>query len=200
MHATETKRLIVGISGASGIVYGVRVLQALRALGIETHLIMTRAAQVTLAHETTMKVADVVALAAFVHRIDDIAACISSGSFRTIGMIIAPCSVKCLSELAAGVTSTLLTRAGDVVLKERRRLVLMVREAPLHLGHLRSMAAVTEMGAIVMPPVPAFYPWPKTMDDIIDHTVGRALDLFGLDTGITRWEGPRGRDGGGPAL
>ena len=200
MHSTETKRLIVGISGASGIVYGVRVLQALRALGIETHLIMTRAAQVTLAHEMTMKVADVVALAAFTHRIDDIAACISSGSFRTIGMIIAPCSVKCLSELAAGVTSTLLTRAGDVVLKERRRLVLMVRETPLHLGHLRSMAAVTEMGAIVMPPVPAFYPWPKTMDDIIDHTVGRALDLFGLDTGITRWEGPRGRDGGGPAL
>ena len=200
MHSTETKRLIVGISGASGIVFGVRVLQALRALDIETHLIMTRAAQVTLAHETTMKVADVVALAAFVHRIDDIAACISSGSFRTIGMIIAPCSVKCLSELAAGVTSTLLTRAGDVVLKERRRLVLMVRETPLHLGHLRSMAAVTEMGAIVMPPVPAFYPRPKTMDDIIDHTVGRALDLFGLDTGITRWEGPRGRDGGGPAL
>ena len=200
MHSTETKRLIVGISGASGIVYGVRVLQALRALGIETHLIMTRAAQVTLAHEMTMKVADVVALAAFTHRIDDIAACISSGSFRTIGMIIAPCSVKCLSELAAGVTSTLLTRAGDVVLKERRRLVLMVRETPLHLGHLRSMAAVTEMGAIVMPPVPAFYPRPKTMDDIIDHTVGRALDLFGLDTGITRWEGPRGRDGGGPAL
>jgi 4-hydroxy-3-polyprenylbenzoate decarboxylase len=200
MHATETKRLIVGISGASGIVYGVRVLQALRALGVETHLIMTRAAQVTLAHEMTMKVADVVALAAFTHRIDDIAACISSGSFKTIGMIIAPCSVRCVSELAAGVTSTLLTRAGDVVLKERRRLVLMVRETPLHLGHLRSMAAVTEMGAIVMPPVPAFYPWPKTMDDIIDHTVGRALDLFGLDTGITRWEGPRGRDGGGPAL
>ena len=200
MHSTETKRLIVGISGASGIVYGVRVLQALRALGIETHLIMTRAAQVTLAHETNMKVADVIALAAFVHRIDDIAACISSGSFKTIGMIIAPCSVRCVSELAAGVTSTLLTRAGDVVLKERRRLVLMVRETPLHLGHLRSMAAVTEMGAIVMPPVPAFYPWPKTMDDIIDHTVGRALDLFGLDTGITRWEGPRGRDGGGPAL
>ena len=200
MHSTETKRLIVGISGASGIVYGVRVLQALRALGIETHLIMTRAAQVTLAHEMTMKVADVVALAAFTHRIDDIAACISSGSFKTIGMIIAPCSVRCLSELAAGVTSTLVTRAGDVVLKERRRLVLMVRETPLHLGHLRSMAAVTEMGAIVMPPVPAFYPWPKTVDDIIDHTVGRALDLFGLDTGITRWEGPRGRDGGGPAL
>jgi flavin prenyltransferase len=200
MHATESKRLIVGISGASGIVYGVRVLQALRALGIETHLVMTRAAQVTLAHEMTMKVADVVALADFAHRIDDIAACISSGSFKTIGMIIAPCSVRCLSEIAAGVTSTLLTRAADVVLKERRRLVLMVRETPLHLGHLRSMAAVTEMGAVVMPPVPAFYPWPKTMDDIIDHTVGRALDLFGLDTGITRWEGARHRDGGGPAL
>jgi flavin prenyltransferase len=200
MQSTDTKRLIVGISGASGIVYGVRALQALRALGIETHLVMTRAAQVTLAHEMTMKVADVAALAAIVHRIDDIAACIASGSFQTMGMIIAPCSVRCLSELAAGVTSTLLTRAGDVVLKERRRLVLMVRETPLHLGHLRSMAAVTEMGAIVMPPVPAFYPWPKTLDDIIDHTVGRALDLFGLDAGITRWEGARSRGAGGPAL
>jgi len=197
MGSSAKTRLIVGISGASGIVYGVRVLEALRTLGVETHLVMTRAAQVTLAHETTMKVAEVNALAAFVHRVDDIAACISSGSFQTMGMIIAPCSVRCLSELASGVTSTLLTRAGDVVLKERRRLVLMVRETPLHLGHLRQMAAVSEMGAIVMPPLPAFYPWPKTIDDIINHTVGRALDLFGLDSGLVRrWGEAKGGDSG----
>lgn len=188
MNSSHPKRLIVGISGASGIVYGVRTLQALRGLGVETHLIMTRSAQVTLAHEMPMKVADVNALAAVVHRADDIGASISSGSFQTMGMIIAPCSIRSLSEIAAGVTSTLLTRASDVVLKERRRLVLMVRETPLHLGHLRSMAAVTEMGAIVMPPVPAFYTAPRTIDDIIDHTVGRALDLFGLDAGLVkRW-------------
>jgi 4-hydroxy-3-polyprenylbenzoate decarboxylase len=201
MSCPETKRLIVGICGASGIVYGVRTLQALRALGIETHLVMTRAAQVTLAHELTMKVADIHALATRVHRIDDVAAAIASGSFPTMGMIVAPCSIKSLSEIAAGVTQTLLTRAGDVVLKERRRLVLLVRETPLHLGHLRSMAAVTEMGGIVMPPVPAFYARPTTIDDIVDHTVGRALDLFGLDTGrVVRW-GASGRQvGGGRAV
>jgi len=188
MSFPETKRLIVGISGASGIVYGVRTLEALRALGMETHLVMTRSAQVTLAHELSMKVADINALATCVHRIDDLAASIASGSFQTMGMIVAPCSIKSLSEIAMGATSTLLTRAGDVVLKERRRLVLMVRETPLHLGHLRSMAAVTEMGAIVMPPVPAFYAEPKTIDDIVNHTVGRALDLFGFDTGLSvRW-------------
>jgi 4-hydroxy-3-polyprenylbenzoate decarboxylase len=149
---------------------------------------MTRSAQVTLAHEMTMKVADVNALAAVVHRADDIGASISSGSFRTMGMIIAPCSIRTLSEIATGVTSNLLTRAGDVALKERRKLVLMVRETPLHLGHLRSMAQVTEMGAIVMPPVPAFYPKPQTVDAVVDHTVGRALDLFGIDTGLVkRW-------------
>ena len=188
MNSPDTKRLIVGICGASGIVLGVRTLQALRALGLETHLVMTRSAQVALAHELPMKVAQVNALATFVHRIDDVAASIASGSFQTMGMIVAPCSIKSLSEIATGVTSTLLTRAGDVVLKERRRLVLLVRETPLHLGHLRSMAAVTEMGAIVMPPVPAFYTEPKTVDDIVNHTVGRALDLFGLDTGLlVRW-------------
>jgi 4-hydroxy-3-polyprenylbenzoate decarboxylase len=192
--------LIVGICGASGIVYGVRTLEALRALGIETHLVMTRAAQVTLAHELTMKVADVNALATCVHRIDDVAAAIASGSFQTMGMIVAPCSIKSLSEIATGVTQTLLTRAGDVALKERRRLVLLVRETPLHLGHLRSMAAVTEMGGIVMPPVPAFYAEPKTIDDIVNHTVGRALDLFGLDTGrVVRWGGSR-RLGGGRVI
>jgi flavin prenyltransferase len=189
--STDPQRLIVGISGASGIVYGVRTLEILRRLGVETHLVMTRSAQVTLAHEMTMKVADVNALAAVVHRADDIGASISSGSFRTMGMIIAPCSIRTLSEIATGVTSSLLTRAGDVVLKERRKLVLMVRETPLHLGHLRSMAEVTEMGAIVMPPVPAFYPKPQTVDAIVDHTVGRALDLFGIDTGLVkRWGEP----------
>jgi 4-hydroxy-3-polyprenylbenzoate decarboxylase len=197
MSSPETKRLIVGISGASGIIYGVRTLEALRALGMETHLVMTRSAQVTLAHELSMKVADIHALATCVHRIDDVAAAISSGSFQTMGMIVAPCSIKSLSEIATGTTSTLLTRAGDVVLKERRRLVLLVRETPLHLGHLRSMATITEMGAIVMPPVPAFYAAPKTIDDIVNHTVGRALDLFGLDTGLSvRW-GPAKRLGGG---
>jgi flavin prenyltransferase len=201
MDTPPTKRLIVGICGASGIVLGVRTLQALRALELETHLVMTRSAQVALAHELPMKVAEVNALATFVHRIDDVAASIASGSFQTMGMIVAPCSIKSLSEIATGVTSTLLTRAGDVVLKERRRLVLLVRETPLHLGHLRSMAAVTEMGAIVMPPVPAFYTEPKTIDDIVNHTVGRALDLFGLDTGLlVRWGEAKHRVGAEPKI
>src|SRR6516225_7475933 len=201
MSFPETKRLIVGISGASGIVSGVRTLEALRALGMETHLVMTRSAQVTLAHELSMKVADINALATYVHRIDDLAASIASGSFQTMGMIVAPCSIKCLSEIAMGATSTLLTRAGDVVLKERRRLVLLVRETPLHLGHLRSMAAVTEMGAIVMPPVPAFYTQPKTIEDIVNHTVGRALDLFGFDTGLSvRWGETKRQVGAGAKI
>jgi flavin prenyltransferase len=193
MSSSHPKRLIVGISGASGIVYGVRTLEALRPLGIETHLVMTRSAQVALAHEMTMKVSDVNALATVVHRVDDIGASVSSGSFQTMGMIVAPCSIRSLSEIASGVTSSLLTRAGDVVLKERRRLVLLVRETPLHLGHLRSMVAATEIGAIIMPPVPAFYSGPQSMDDIINHTVGRALDLFGLDTGLVkRWGESKG--------
>jgi len=186
MNPTNPKRLIIGISGASGIVYGVRALEALRRVDVETHLVMTKAAQVTLAHELSMKVADIQALADVVHRQEDIAASISSGSFQTIGMIVAPCSIRSLSEIASGVTSNLLTRAADVVLKERRRLVLMVRETPLHLGHLRSMAQVTEMGAIVMPPVPAFYARPQTVDDIVNHSVGRALDLFGIDSALVR--------------
>jgi flavin prenyltransferase len=185
------QRLIVGISGASGIVYGVRTLQALQAVDVETHLVMTRSAQVTLAHELPLKMADIQAMAGVVHRIEDIGASISSGSFRTMGMIVAPCSIRSLSEIVSGVTSNLLTRAADVVLKERRRLLLMVRETPLHLGHLRSMATATEMGAIIMPPVPAFYARPQTVDDIVNHTVGRALDLFGIDTGLVRrWRDP----------
>jgi 4-hydroxy-3-polyprenylbenzoate decarboxylase len=187
----KTKRLIVGISGASGIVYGVRVLETLRGGEIETHLVMSRSAEITLAYEMGMKVAEVHALADVVHPIQDIGAAIASGSFKTEGMIVAPCSIKSMSEIAAGTTGTLLTRAADVVLKERRRLVLLVRETPLHMGHLRTMANVSEMGAVVMPPVPAFYHKPKTIDDIVNQTIGRALDLFGLDLGIVkRWGEP----------
>ncbi|HLX29095.1 MAG TPA: UbiX family flavin prenyltransferase [Casimicrobiaceae bacterium] len=179
-------RLIVGISGASGTVYGIRALEALRELGFETHLVMTRSARLAMSYETPLKGADVEALATIVHRNEDMAAPISSGSFRTLGMIVAPCSIRSLSEIATGVTSSLLTRAADVVLKERRRLVLMVRETPLHLGHLRSMAQVTEIGAIVMPPVPALYARPQSVDEVVNHSVGRVLDLFGIDNALVR--------------
>ena len=186
-----TRRLIVGISGASGVIYGIRVLQKLRAVDVETHLVMSRSAQVTLGYETEMKVADVAALADKVYAQADIGAAISSGSFRTLGMIVTPCSMRTLGEIAGCVSTSLLTRAADVVLKERRRLVLMVRETPLHLGHLRAMAAVTEMGAVVYPPVPAFYAMPKTLDEMVDQTVGRALDLFDIDVGgVHHWREP----------
>jgi len=182
------QRLIVGISGASGVIYGVRLLQALKRLPVETHLVMTRTAEVALAHETDLKVSDVRRLADVAFRIDDLAAAISSGSYRTIGMIVAPCSMRSLGEIANGITSNLLTRAADVVLKERRRLVLVARETPLHAIHLRNMVTLAEMGAIIAPPVPAFYNRPKTLNDVIDHTVGRVLDLFDLDTGkVKRW-------------
>ena len=181
-------RLIVGISGASGIVYGVRLLEILQRLPVETHLVMSRAAEITLAHETDFKVAEVKALADVTYGIADIGAAISSGSFRTLGMIVAPCSVKSMSEIATGVTSNLLSRAADVVLKERRRLVLMLRETPLHLGHIETMKRVTEMGAIVAPPLPAFYARPKSIDDLVNQSVGRMLDLFDLDPGLVkRW-------------
>ena len=196
----KAKRLIVGISGASGIVYGVRVLEALKTGGIETHLVMSRSAEITLAYEMGIKVAEVHALADVVHPIQDIGASIASGSFRTEGMIVAPCSIKSMSEIAAGTTGTLLTRAADVVLKERRRLVLMVRETPLHMGHLRTMANVSEMGAIVMPPVPAFYHKPKTIDDLVNQTVGRALDLFGLDLGMVKRWGEEPEEGEEPPV
>ncbi len=182
------RRLIIGISGASGTIYGVRMLEALKVMAVETHLVMSKSAEITLAYEMTAKVADVNALADVVHPVHDIGASISSGSFRTEGMIIAPCSVRTMSEIAAGTTTSLIARAADVVLKERRRLVLMVRETPLHTGHLRTMTQLSEMGAIISPPVPAFYQRPKTIDEIVNHTVGRALDLFGLDVGIVkRW-------------
>ena len=182
------RRIVVGISGASGVIYGIRAMQLLRAQGIEVHAVMSRAAQVTLAHETDYKVADLRAMADVWHANDDIGAAISSGSFQTLGMIVAPCSIKTLSEVATGITGTLLSRAADVMLKERRRLVLMLRETPLHAGHIKSMLAVTESGAIVCPPVPAFYAKPRSIADMVDHSVGRVLDLFGLDAGVvTRW-------------
>jgi 4-hydroxy-3-polyprenylbenzoate decarboxylase len=182
------QRLIVGITGASGAVYGVTALKALREIGVETHLIVSRSGQITLAHETAVKISELGTLADVVYRIDDIGAAISSGSFQTMGMLIAPCSVRTLAEISSGVTSTLLTRAADVILKERRRLVLMVRETPFHLGHLRAMTQVTEMGAIVMPPVPAFYAKPKSLEEMVAHSVGRALDLFGIGNELVqRW-------------
>jgi len=185
----HSPRIIVGISGASGVVYGVRVLELLRKAKVESHLILTRSAAVTLGYETSLKVSDVEKLADVVHSNSDIGASLASGSYKTLGMIVAPCSMKTLAAIATGYTDSLIARAADVVLKERRRLVLMVRETPLHLGHLRTMAAVTEAGAIVFPPVPAFYALPKTIDEMVDHTVGRALDLFDIDTGtVRRWD------------
>lgn len=182
-------RLVVGISGASGVIYGIRMLQILRDLDVESHLVMSKSAQVTLAHETDMSVADVRALADVNYSNTDIGAAISSGSFKVEGMVVAPCSIKTLSEISTGVTSSLLSRAADVNLKERRRLVLMVRETPVHLGHLRSMTAVTEAGAIVYPPVPAFYARPASLEEMVDHSLGRVLDLFGFDAGtVRRWD------------
>jgi 4-hydroxy-3-polyprenylbenzoate decarboxylase len=180
--------MVVGLSGASGVVYGITVLKALRTLGVESHLVMSRSAEITLAHETDLKVADVHALADHVYAPADIGAGPSSGSFRTLGMIVAPCSVRTMSEIATGATTSLLTRAADVTLKERRRLVLMVRETPLHTGHLRTMLNLSEMGAVIAPPVPAFYARPDSLEKMVEHTVGRMLDLFGLDAGLAkRW-------------
>ena len=185
---SDTQRLIVGISGASGIVYGVRLLEALQHSPIETHLVMSKSAELTLSYEMDIKPADVQALANEVYAVKNVGAAISSGSFPTMGMVIAPCSVRSMSEIATGVTSSLLTRAADVVLKERRRLVLMVRESPFHTGHLRTMTALSEMGAIIAPPLPGFYSRPESIDDIVNHSVGRTLDLFGIDTSLVkRW-------------
>jgi flavin prenyltransferase len=181
-------RIIVGISGATGIVYAFRLLQALRELNVESHLVISKAAELTRAYESNVSLMDLKRQATVVYSIQDVGAAISSGSFRTMGMVIAPCSIRTLSEIATGVTSTLLTRAADVVLKERRRLVLMVRETPLHLGHLRSMVAVTEAGGIIMPPVPAFYAKPSSLDEMVTHTVGRVLDLYDLENSlVNRW-------------
>ena len=187
---TASRRLIVGITGASGTIYGVRLLQQLRKTDVETHLVLSKAAKITLTQELDLNVSDVAALADVVHQADNIGATISSGSFKTMGMVIAPCSMRSLAEIATGVTSSLVTRAADVVLKERRKLVLVTREAPLHLGHIKAMAAATEMGAIIYPPVPAFYARPSTLEQMVDHTVGRVLDLFDIDTkAVSRWSG-----------
>ncbi|HEX7933329.1 MAG TPA: UbiX family flavin prenyltransferase [Paraburkholderia sp.] len=188
------KRIVVGISGASGVVYGVRLLEMLRELDVESHLVMSRSAQMTLAYETDFRAADVQALAHTHYPNADIGAAISSGSFRVDGMIVAPCSMKTLAEIATGNTGSLLSRAADVMLKERKRVVLMVRETPLHLGHLRNMTAVTETGAIIYPPVPAFYARPDSLESMIDHTLGRVLDLFDIDAGtVKRWKGDCGQ-------
>lgn len=191
-------RLIVGISGASGIIYGIRLLEVLKDAPLETHLVMSQSAEVTLAYESNLKVADVKALADFVYNNSDIGAAVSSGSFHTAGMVIAPCSIRSASEIATGVTSTLLTRAADVVLKERRRLVLMVRESPLHTGHLRTLTHLSEIGAVIAPPVPGFYSMPETVDDIVNHTVGRVLDMFDLDVGLVKRWGEAGGSGKPP--
>lgn len=189
-QAPRRRRMVVGISGASGVIYGIRLLQMLRRCQIESHLVMSRSAQVTLACESDLKIADLQALADVSYPNTDIGAAIASGSFKVDGMIIAPCSVKSLSEIASGCTSSLLSRAADVMLKERRRLVLMLRETPLHIGHIRSMAAVTEAGAILYPPVPAFYAKPASLEQMVDHTLGRVLDLFDIDVPeVQRWHG-----------
>ncbi|WP_054311314.1 UbiX family flavin prenyltransferase [Mesorhizobium sp. 1M-11] len=185
-----SRRLIIGISGASGAAYGLAALEMARSAGVETHLVVSRSAMLTLHQELGLNKAGLEGRADVIHPVADVGATIASGSFRTMGMLVTPCSVKTMSEISTGVTSTLMSRAADVALKERRRLVLMVRETPLHLGHLETMVRLTQMGAIIMPPVPAFYTKPASVDDIVSHSIARALDLFDIDTGaIKRWGG-----------
>lgn len=184
----DRPKLVVGISGASGVIYGIRTLDACRELGVESHLVVSKSAVLTLQQETGQSLAELNERADVVHRVSDIGAAIASGSFRTLGMVIAPCSVRTMSEIATGVTSSLLTRAADVTLKERRPLVLLVRETPLHLGHLRTMTKLAEMGAVIAPPLPAFYAKPATIAEMVDQSVGRALDLFDLSwKPVKRW-------------
>lgn len=184
------RRLIIGISGASGAIYGIRALELARGSGVETHLVVSQAALLTLNQELGLTKGDLFSRADEVHPVQNVGATIASGSFRTMGMLIAPCSVKTMSEIASGVTANLMSRAADVVLKERRRLVLMLRETPLHLGHLRSMTTLTEMGSVIMPPVPALYARPRTIDEMVSHSCARALDLFEIETNaIKRWDG-----------
>jgi flavin prenyltransferase len=182
------QRMIIGITGATGVIYGVRLLQVLREQGIETHLVVTKAGEMTRAYETDLSTQQLRGLADVWYPVTDVGAAISSGSFKTMGMIVAPCSIRTMSEIAHGISSNLVTRAADVVLKERRRLVLMLRETPLTTGHIKSMLAVTQSGGIIAPPVPAFYIRPQTIEDLVDHTVGRILDLFDIEMkGIQRW-------------
>lgn len=192
------RKLVVGISGASGIVYGIRMLEALRAADVETHLILSKAAEMTLAYETNLKPQNLRDMADQTYAIGDVGAPCASGSFPSDGMVIAPCSMKTLAEIASGVTATLLSRAADVVLKESRRLVLMARETPLTTIHLRNMTTVSEMGGIIAPPVPAFYAKPESLDDMVNHSVGRVLDLFGIETGLVRrWKANEADSGTG---
>jgi 4-hydroxy-3-polyprenylbenzoate decarboxylase len=184
-----TNRIIIGISGASGMIYGIRFLEMLNKASIETHLIVSKSAQLTRVYETEFSLAELKAKADVYHSWNDVGASIASGSFQTLGMIVAPCSMKTLAEIAHGISDNLIGRAADVTLKERRKLVLMPRESPLHLGHLQNMISVTQQGGIICPAMPAFYTRPKTIDDVIDYSVGRVLDLFGIETGIKRWEG-----------
>lgn len=187
---TPPSRLIIGISGASGIIYGIRLLEALKDTPIETHLVISKAAHLTLASETTLTLAALQKLAHTHYQPHDIAAPIASGSFKTLGMVVAPCSVRTMSAIATGNTDTLMSRAADVVLKEKRKLVVMLRETPLHVGHLRTMTQLAEMGAIIAPPVPAFYAKPTSLEAMVDHTIGRVLDLYDIETGlVNRWQG-----------
>ncbi|MSP44359.1 MAG: UbiX family flavin prenyltransferase [Xanthobacteraceae bacterium] len=195
MTTKTPRRLVIGISGASGTIYGIRMLELLKKMDIETHLVMSKSAEMTLVYETDYKPKDIKTLASVVHPAADIGASISSGSFATMGMIVVPCSIRTMSEIATGVTSSLMSRAADVVLKEKRRLVLAVRETPLHGGHLRTLTTLADIGAIIAPIVPAFYNKPKTVDDIINHTVGRLLDLLGIETKLVkRWQGGPAED------
>jgi 4-hydroxy-3-polyprenylbenzoate decarboxylase len=188
VEKSRPERLVIGISGASGVAFGIRLLEAVYGLGVESHLVMTKPGEMTIGYETKLTPKQVAAKADRLYAIEDIAAPIASGSFQTKGMIVAPCSVRTWSEIATGVTTNLLTRAADVTLKERRPLVLMVREAPLHVGHLRALTQLAEMGAIILPPLPAFYAEPHSLEDIVDQVVGKALDLVGLDwAGTKRW-------------
>ncbi len=183
------RRLVVAVTGASGVIYGIRVLELLRETEIETHLIVSKAAELTIAYETDIAPKKLRELASVYHGVTDIGASISSGSFQTMGMLVCPCSMRTMSEIATGVTTTLVSRAADVVLKERRKLVLAVRETPLHAGHLRTMATLSDLGAVIAPVVPAFYTRPVTLDDIINHTAGRLLDNFGIEVGaVKRWK------------
>lgn len=194
MAAAVPTRLVVAITGASGAIYGIRLLEVTRGVdGVETHLVVTKAGERTIVEETEWTPRDVRALAHAVHRPEDIGAPIASGSFATAGMIVAPCSIHTLAQIAYCLADTLVGRAADVVLKERRRLVLLVRETPLHRGHIAAMLAATEAGAIVMPPVPAFYTRPESLADVVDHTVGRALSLVGIESGLVApWTGGLG--------
>ena len=188
MPESQAERLVVGVTGASGVIYGLRALQALAELKVESHLVLSRSAALTLKQEAGLRPSDLAARATVAYAVGDVGAAIASGSFKSLGMLIAPCSVRTMSEIATGVTGNLITRAADVALKERRPLVLMVRETPFHLGHLRTMVRLAEMGATIAPPLPAFYAQPQSVEQMVDQSVGRALDLFGLDwRAVRRW-------------